>query len=237
MPGGDDVDAALAPLLVEPVDGTGTSWFLARKGDREQLREYVACRSVYHLKEGDPQSWVVPRLEGQAKAAVTTVLHDEYGAGRGERMHAQLFADMMRELDLDPSYSAYVDVVPAAALAPGNLMSLTGLHRTLRGASVGQFAMVEVTSSPGSRRLSAAFARLSNGTAGRRFYDEHVEADAVHEQLIRGSLLRDLLSREPALARDVVFGLQAGLLLEDRSGEHLLRAWRHGHSALRSPLG
>jgi hypothetical protein len=233
--GSDDVDAALAPLLLEPVSGTGPSWHLAGEGERWQLREYVAHRSVYHLKEADPQAFVVPRLEGQVKAAMVAVQHDEYGAGRVERMHATLFAAMMRELDLDDTYGAHVEAAPAATLAPVNLMSLLGLHRSLRGAAVGQFVMIEVTSSPGSRRLSSAFDRLSDGTAGQRFYDEHVEADAVHEQLLRAGL-RDLLRREPHLAADVVLGIEAGLLLEGRFAGHVLGAWSSGASSLRRPV-
>jgi hypothetical protein len=233
--GSDDVEAALAPLLLEPVSGTGPSWHLADRGERWQLREYVAHRSVYHLKEADPQAFVVPRLEGQVKAAMVSVQHDEYGAGRVERMHASLFAAMMRELDLDDGYGAHVDLAPAATLAPVNLMSLLGLHRSLRGAAVGQFVMIEVTSSPGSRRLSSAFDRLSDGSAGQRFYDEHVEADAVHEQVLRAGL-RDLLRREPYLAADVVLGIEAGLLVEDRFADHVLDAWSAGASSLRRPL-
>ncbi len=235
LDGGDDVEAALAPLLLEPVHGTGPSWHLARRGTREQLREYTAHRSLYHLKEADPQAFVVGRLEGQAKAALVTVQHDEYGAGRAERMHATLFAAAMRELDLDDGYGAYLDAAPAVTLAPVNLMSLFGLHRALRGAAYGQFVLIEVTSPPGSRRLSRAFARLSDGTAGQRFYDEHIEADAVHEQLLRAGLA-DLLAREPQLAADVVLGLQAGSLLEERFGAHLLSAWGEGRTSLCRPL-
>ena len=229
--GGDDVEAELAPLLLEPVTGSGPSWHLSREGTREQLREYIAHRSLYHLKEADPQAFVVGRLEGQAKAALVSVQHDEYGAGRVERMHAQLFAETMRELDLDSTYGGYLEQAPAVTLAPVNLMSMVGLHRQLRGAAYGLFVLIEVTSSPGSRRLSRAFARLSDGTAGQRFYDEHVEADAVHEQLLRAGLA-DLLAREPGLAADVVFGIQAGTLSEERFGEHVMTAWRAGRSSL-----
>jgi hypothetical protein len=230
----DDVDAALAPLLVEPVRGTGPSWHLAADGERWQLREYLAHRSAYHLKEGDPQAWVVPRLEGQAKASLVAVQHDEYGAGRADRMHAGMFAAAMRDLGVDDRYGALLDVAPAVTLAPVNLMSMAGLHRSLRGVAVGHFVMVEVTSSPGSRRMAAAFARhgCEPGTA---FYDEHVEADAVHEQLLRAGL-RDLLAREPALAADVVLGVQASLWLEQRFGDHLLACWQDGRTSLRAPL-
>jgi len=238
VPGGDDVGTALDQLLVEPADGSGPSHHLAEGGQLWQLREYVAHRSIYHLKEADPQAWVIPRLDGQAKASMVTVEHDEYGAGRGERLHATLFADMMAELGLDPSYGHYLDSVPAVTLATVNAMSCFGLHRANRGALIGQFASVEITSSPGSARLAGAVQRLvGHRQAATRFYTEHVEADAVHEQVVRGGIIADLLTRQPDLAADVVFGIQADGLLEDRLAAHLMAAWRADQSSLLRPLG
>ena len=80
---GTDVAAEVDALLVEPVgpDVVGVSHHLRRAGELWQLREYVVHRSIYHLKEADPQAWVIPRLPGPAKAALVTVEHDEYGAG------------------------------------------------------------------------------------------------------------------------------------------------------------
>jgi hypothetical protein len=57
----------------------------------------------------------------------------------------------------------------------------------------------------------------------------------VHEQVLRAGL-RDLLRREPHLAADVVLGIEAGLLVEERFAEHVLGAWDAGVSSLRSPL-
>ena len=234
--GGDDVEAAVDALLVEPVDGSGPSWHLARDGERWQLDEYVAHRSIYHLKEADPQAWVIPRLDGvhgRAKASLMTVEHDEYGAGRPERVHARIYADMMTGLGLDAGYGAYLDVAPAATLATVNIMSLFGLHRRWRGASVGQFALIEITSPPGAARLVTAIERLGLPPEVTAFYAEHVEADAVHEQLVRRELLAGLLEREPELAADVVLGLQASTLLEDRLADQLVAAWSRGESSLR----
>ena len=109
--------------------GAGPSWHLRRDGELWQLREYVAHRSLYHLKEADPQAWVIARLDGPAKAALVTVEHDEYGAGDPDRMHARLFADMMAALGLSTAYGDYLDAAPAATLAEVNFMSLCGLHR------------------------------------------------------------------------------------------------------------
>ncbi len=234
--GGDDVDAEVGPLLVEHLDAAGVSHHLRRRGEHWQLREYVAMRSLYHLKEADPQAWVIPRLEGEAKAGLVSVEHDEYGAGRGDRMHARLFGDMMLELELSAAYGHYLDAAPAEVLAEVNLMSLCGLHRSLRAALVGQFAVVELTSSPGSERLVRAAERLGCGPATVGFYAEHVEADAVHEQVVRLGILAPLLAQDPSLAGDVVFGIQAANLLDERLSERILAAWSSERSALVSPL-
>ena len=62
---------------------------------------------------------------------------DEYGGGTAERMHSELFAGLMRDLDLDAAYGALWDEAPAAAFASVNTMSLFGLHRRWRGAALG----------------------------------------------------------------------------------------------------
>ena len=226
----------LDALLVEPVEGAGPSWHLRRDGELWQLREYVAHRSLYHLKEADPQAWVIARLDGPAKAALVAVEHDEYGAGDPDRMHARLFADMMAALGLSTAYGHYLDAAPAATLAEVNFMSLCGLHRRLRGALVGQFATVELTSSPGSERLVRAIRRLGCPEQAVAFYDEHVEADAVHEQVVRHGVIAPLLAAEPVLADDVVFGIRGSGLLGDRFADLVLDAWTHGRSSLRTPL-
>lgn len=235
----EDVESALSGLLVEPIgdDGHSVSHFLQDHGELWQLREYAALRSLYHLKEADPHAWVIPRLYGRAKAAMVAVEFDEFGAGREEDIHARLYADLMTDLSLETAYGHYLDAAPADVLATVNLMSLFGLHRSLRGALVGHFAAVEVTSSPGSRRLAAALKRVGAGPAAQRFYDEHVEADAVHEQVVRRDVIGGLLADEPHLESDIAFGIEATGLLEDHLAARLLAAWRSNSTALRGQPG
>ncbi|WP_369214735.1 iron-containing redox enzyme family protein [Streptomyces flavofungini] len=236
VPAVDTAEEALSGLLVEPVghDENSVSHHLQRDGELWQLREYATLRSLYHLKEADPHAWVIPRLHGRAKAAMVAIEFDEFGAGRAEDVHARLFAELMADLGLETAYGHYIEAAPAEALATVNLMSLFGLHRALRGALVGHFAAVEVTSPPGSRRLAAALRRVGAGPAAQRFYDEHVTADAVHEQVVRRDVVGGLLTAEPHLDADVAFGIQSTGFLEDRLGAHLLENWRRGRSALRA---
>ena len=227
---------AMDTLSVEPVDGSGPSYYLRNTGTWEQMREYFVHRSLYHLKEADPHAFAIPRLIGQAKASFVAVEFDEYGGGRGHLVHQQLFADLMDAAGLDSTYLAYLDTVSADALASVNLMSLFGLHRELRGAAIGHFASTEITSSPGSRRLVEALERMGAPDPCVGFYREHVEADAVHEQVVRTDVVGDLVAREPHLDRDVVFGIKARDFVEDRLAAHVMACWRAERSSLRRPL-
>ncbi|NQE72016.1 iron-containing redox enzyme family protein [Nocardia gamkensis] len=233
VPGGGDLDAELDQLLVTPADPDGVSRFLRDEGEWWQMREYFVHRSIYHHKEADPYAWVIPRLRGQAKASLVAVEFDEFGAGRGERVHAQLYADLLAGAGLNPDYLHYLDAVPAPMLALVNMMSLFGLHRSWRGALVGHFATVEITSPPGAQRLVQALERLGADPACGLFYREHVEADAVHEQIMRTGVIGDLLRREPELTESVAFGIQVTNLLEDRFADHVLESWRAGRGSLR----
>ena len=223
-----EMDAA----ATEPGHGTGPSWYLRDHGTWQQAREYFVHRSLYHLKEGDPHAWIIPRLTGQAKASLVAVEFDEYGAGRGSRVHQQLFADLLAAAGLDVGYLAYLDVVPAESLAVVNLMSLLGLHRRWRGAAAGHFAATEITSPPGASRLVAALRRMRAPQPCVAFYAEHVEADAVHEQVVRTGVIGDLLDRAPQLETDVVFGMRALDAVENRLADVMTSAWSAGRSSL-----
>src|SRR6201993_3353407 len=223
-------------VSIEPVDGAGPSYYLRDTGTWQQMREYFAHRSLYHLKEGDPHAWAIPRLTGTAKAAFVAVEFDEYGAGQGPRLHQQLFADLLAAAGLDWAYLGYIEAVPAEALAVVNLMSLFGLHRSLRGAAIGHFAATEITSPPGSRRMVQALRRMEAPAACIGFYSEHVEADAVHEQVVRIDVVGDLVAREPQLDSDVVFGMRAPAAVENRLADRLMASWKQGRTSLRRPL-
>ena len=57
------------------------------------------------------------------------------------------------------------------------------------------------------------------------YYTEHVEADAVHEQVALREVCVRLVASEPALEPDVWFGAWACLDQECRTALRMLGAW------------
>jgi hypothetical protein len=96
--------------------------------------------------------------------------------------------------------------------------------------------MFEMTSALPNRRYGNALRRLGFEAEATDFYDEHVEADAVHENIAAHDLAGGLARQEPELAADILFGARALLALEDRFGRQLLGAWGRGECSLLRPL-
>ena len=211
--------------VIETAPGPPLAAHLHRHADREQVLQFLRQRSLYHLKESDPHAFVVPRVGGRAKVALAELLYDEFGAGRPDALHSKLFADALAGAGLDPAYGAYVDETPATTLAVNNLMSLFGLHRRLRGAALGHLAAFETTSSVPCRRIAAGIERVGLPEVVAAYFHEHVEADAVHEQVALRDICGSLVAAEPELAGDVLFGAAACLALDEVAGEELLASW------------
>lgn len=229
-----DIETELRTVL-ESGSGPSLSGYLADEGTREQFRELAIHRSAYQLKEADPHSWALPRLTGEAKAALVTIQGDEYGQGREGDVHATLFAQTMESLGLDPTYGAYLDLIPAPTLSTVNLVSLLGLHRRWRGALVGHLAIFEMASVGPNTAYGDGLRRLGFGPAATRFYDVHVVADTHHQVVAATRLAGGLARAEPRLSGDIAFGARAIMAVEERFSRHLLGSWASRRSSLRLP--
>ena len=220
--------------MTAPGPGPSVARYVSRTADAAQVEELLIHRSLYQLMEADPHTWAIPRLTGVPKAALVEVQADEYGGGRPDRMHSALFARTMRGAGLVDEYGYYVDRLPAVTIAALNLMSLFGLHRRWRGAIAGHLAAFEMTSSLPNRLYGDGFRRLGHDGRTTEYFDEHVEADAVHEQIAGRDLAGGLAALEPDLVADILFGAAACLYLDRLVGRHLLGAWAAGTSSLRA---
>jgi Iron-containing redox enzyme len=219
----DPGDQVLA--MVERARGVSLSTFLRREASREQVVDYLRERSLQQLKESDPQCFLLPRLTGAAKVALAELQYDEFGAGDPARLHQELYAVALRGAGLDATYGAYVDDVSAVSLASANLMSLFCLNRRLRGAALGHFAAFEASSSVPSRRVAAGIERVGLGHEVAAYFEEHVEADAVHEQIAARDMCGTWVAEHPDLRDEVLVGAASAIHLDGLSTQDLMSRW------------
>jgi len=230
-----DVPSALADLVAR-AEPPRLAAFIERDATVEQVREVLACRSISALHEADAHSWTIPRLHGAAKSALVEIQSERYGGGQPGRMHAATFARCLRGAGLDDRYGAYADHVPTSVYASANVMSLFGLHRRLRGASVGHLAAYESTWSLPVGACANGMRRLGFGDDVAAYFDEHARADAGLEHLATHDLAGALADEEPGLAGDLLFGAAACLFIDGRLWSGVLTRFRAGDPALLQPL-
>jgi hypothetical protein len=226
-------DAGSVAEVLNRFAGPSLSDHMARAGTVEQFREFVVHRSAYQLKEADPHSWAIPRFSGARKSALIEIQADEYGHGRAGQAHAEVFARLLDALDLDSTYGALVDRIPAVTLATGNLISMFGTQQRLRAALLGHLAAFEMTSVRPMTRYAAASLRLGLPDDVGRFFTMHVDADEHHGDLAESVLVGGDVEADGLERAEMCFGVAALLVVEDAFSRHLLRAWAAGESSLR----
>ena len=98
---------------------------------------------------------------------------------------------------------------------------------------MGHLGAYEATSSIPCRKYAGGVRRLGLPEVVAAYFDEHIEADAVHEQLAFRDICGALVASGQAEERDVVLGAAACLLLDAVVGDLMLGAWTDGRSTLR----
>jgi hypothetical protein len=94
-----------------------------------------------------------------------------------------------------------------------------------------------MTSSIPNARYARGLRRLGLDSPGATaFFDEHVLADAVHEQVAAVDLAGGLARAEPALAGQILWGARALVAVEGRWARHVMDAWSAGVPSLLGPV-
>lgn len=230
-----DLRQALIAITDAPV-GPSLSSYVRDEATLAQVREFLVLKSIYQLKEADPHTFSIPRLQGRAKAAAVEIQGDEYGNGTLRAMHSQLYRVTMQHAGLDERLGAYLDLAPAAVLASDNAAVMFGLHRRLRAAAIGHLCALEVTSSAPMRRYARGLRRVGLPPEAAEYFLEHVGVDAVHEQVAVHDMVVPLVAADPALRADVLLGAATATLLDGDLATAAVAAWASGRSALRGPL-
>ena len=147
---------------------------------------------------------------------------------RAPRAHPrELFAATMEALGLDRALRRLPRPPPgrhARDREPD--VAASGCTGACAARSSATSRLFEMTSSLPNRRYANGLRRLGFGAAATDFFDEHVEADAVHENVAAVDLAGGLARAEPALGRRHPLGRPRARRARGAAGrEHLLDAW------------
>ncbi|MCW2967083.1 MAG: iron-containing redox enzyme family protein [Solirubrobacteraceae bacterium] len=220
------------PLFAGPSMGV----FYREEATLEQLREVVAQRSLFFLKEPDPWTMVIPSLRGKAKAGLIDLILDEYGWGRHDQMHSTVYGTLMEKLGLSSEYDHYFDRTSWQLLAGLNYQTMVARHRRLCRRMYGYVYLVEADSPGSMRNYLAAYARAGiDDPDVLTFYELHIDADQGHADVALNEVILPVLAEEPSAVEEIARGVVEGRYLHSLFSAHLHACFSAGRSSLREP--
>lgn len=215
---------------------SGMPAYLDEAATLDQMKEIVAQRALFFLKEPDPWAMVIPSLHGVAKAGLLDLLLDEYGWGRYDQMHSTIYEELMGELGLETAYDAYAGRSSWEFLATMNLQNMYARHRRLCRRMYGYIYLTEADSPRAMKHYLKAWDRLGLGGNERitKFYELHVTADEGHQDVALSEVIVPVVREEPSAAREIARGVLEGRVTEGAFGRHLHACFSAGRSSLRT---
>jgi hypothetical protein len=215
-------------------DGPSMGDFYREEATLEQLREVVAQRSLFFLKEPDPWTMVIPSLRGEAKAGLIDLILDEYGWGRHDQMHSTVYARLMDKLGLSTGYDDYFEQTSWQLLAGLNYQSMLARHRRLCRRMYGYIYLVEADSPSSMRNYLEAYARAGvDDPEVLLFYQLHIDADVGHADVALNEVVARVVQSEPDAAGEIAHGIVEGRYLHSLFGRHLHSRFSANRSSLR----
>lgn len=206
-------DSDIAPWFLDTLDKLpeveGWGPFIRESATLDDLKQIVADRSLFFLREPDPWIYAVPTLTGIAKAGLIDLLLDEYGWGKHERMHSTIYAGVMQKLGLNTELDHYLDDAPWQYIATMNLQWMHALSPGNRHRLVGIIYLTEAQSPDAMQNYLAAWKRVGiEDEAVTMFYDLHVSADEDHRRVALEEIVVPICLDDSA----AIFEIAAGML-------------------------
>jgi len=197
--------------------------FVREAIDLEQLKDVVAQRSLFFLREPDPWVYAIASLTGTAKAGLIDLLLDEYGWGKLERMHSTVYAELLRALDMNPEVDGYQDAASWQYIATLNYQWMCALTPEYSRRLIGTIYLTEATSPHAMSNYLAAWDRLGiDDPQVTNFYDLHVTADENHRDVALNEVVVPVCDDDPGAISEITLGIFDSRTLEAEFADHLL---------------
>jgi hypothetical protein len=198
--------------------------YLQEEMSLDSYRHLIAIASLDGLVESSRLCHLLGGASNEIQATLIRVLLEEYGNGRLSRKHSTFFAQMMEELNLDPTPEAYLDFVPWEVLASINHNFLLTQCKRNFLRYLGGFTYFEIVGPSIYKDYIAAASRLKLSETARGYWELHVKEDERHGQWMLHDVALPLVDLYPQQAWEILLGYDQDKYMSDRAGNAVIQA-------------
>jgi len=221
----DEIKEALiarADVDLEPPI-SANKWYLGQEMTLKSYRHLIAIASLDGLVESSRLCHLLGGASNEIQATLIRVLLEEYGNGRLSRKHSTFFAQMMAELDLDPTPEAYLDLLPWEVLASINHNFLLTQCKRNFLRYIGGFTYFEIVGPSTYQDYITAAARLGLSETAQGYWELHIKEDERHGQWMLHNVSLPLVDMYPQQAWELLLGYDQDKYMSDRAGNAIVK--------------
>jgi hypothetical protein len=227
----ESLRAQVAPMLHAVVKDTApfVKWFeslaetgpgqqhplfgwLANQATLPQMRWFLTQEAAGEAGFDDLVAYTQVRLPVQAKLECARNFWDEMGHGKQCKMHGQMLARMVLELDLQPDINTTV----WESLALSNTMLGLAMTRRYTYQAIGALGVIELTAPQRARKISRGMRRLGLDEHIRAYFDLHAALDIPHARAWIQEVITPLVEANPDCALFIAEGALMRLVCGER---------------------
>jgi len=185
-------------------------------------RHLLAINSLDGLVEASQLSRVLGGASSDVQLMLTKIFWEEYGGGKLERKHSTHFAAMLKELGLDSTPEAYLDIVPWEVLANINHSFLLSEQKRKFLRYVGGLMFIEISVPASFQNNKLAGERLGLSHVATSYWDIHIKEDIRHGQWMLNDVALPLIEKYPENAWEIVLGYDQQKFLSTRAANSIV---------------
>jgi len=183
-------------------------YFLKEQANFAQLRQFTLQETPLEMLFGDIVALMMPGVYGDIKLELIKNFWDEVGHAVDARIHRNLRANLMCQLDIDPDfYQTDVEVFVREELALVNLYLSMAMNRAKLTQLIGVMLATELMIPGRFEFLIKGWNRLGLKDEAMVYLTEHVSVDEKHAKDWLYQVVNPLLETNPELTSDLVLGV------------------------------
>lgn len=179
---------------------------LANEASIREMALYIGMEEKVDGRFDDVIALAQLGMSGDMKLALAENFWDEMGLGRIDQMHTRLFAHSANHMQRHLAGLDIEALVPAQAIANGNLLLMYALNRRRAARLLGALAILEHTAPYRFSRTVRGLRRLGMPEDVVYYHELHIEVDANHGKQLLERVLQPLVASSPAALREVCIG-------------------------------
>lgn len=179
---------------------------LAHRASAQELALYIGMEEQVDGRFDDVIALAQLGMSGRMKLVLAENYWDEMGHGHLEHMHTRLFAESAEHMRRYLDGLEVAALVPAQAIANGNLLLMYALDRRRAARLLGALAILEHTAPYRFSRTVRGLRRLGMPESVIHYHALHIEVDAHHGKQLFEQVLQPLAARSPEALREICIG-------------------------------